>query len=187
MTSTAREVSPESRLPGFLLVSLVLHGLWLAMPLSAPAPAASPGRPAPLAAHLAAPIHRTQTAAALPGGKPAAMRARPLLPAKLKSVAEAGQIAAPEASAVTTIDLGATFASARAYGREPPQGSPPRMTLTLESTIARAIRQDEAIETRGAAGEYVLRQGRSRCVTPLQVPHFLEGKTMLTQCDVGKG
>lgn len=128
-----------------------------------------------------------QTAAAQPSSKGAAMHPSPTPQAGLESVAEAGEIAAPEASAVTTIDLGATFASARAYGREPPQGGTQRMTLTVESAIARAARQDEVIETHGAAGEYVLRQGRSRCVTPLQVPHFLEGKTMLTQCDVGKG
>jgi hypothetical protein len=115
------------------------------------------------------------------------MRSSPIPQARLGSVAEAGQVDAPEASAATTVDLGAVFASARAYGREPPQGSTPRMTLTVESAVARAVRPDELIETRGAAGEYVLRQGRSRCVTPLHVPHFLEGKTMLTQCEVGKG
>ena len=46
---------------------------------------------------------------------------------------------------------------------------------------------DVVVETRGHAGEYVTKSRHSRCVTPLVVPYFMEGKTMLTLCEVHKG
>lgn len=102
---------------------------------------------------------------------------------------EGFSIPAPPPSS-PTIDLDAALATARRQAREaPPRPSleTPRLPITVESAIAQATQHDEPVETRGANGEHVVKTRNMRCVTPIYVPHFLEGKTMLTQCEALKG
>ncbi len=63
----------------------------------------------------------------------------------------------------------------------------PKRQPTVESVIARAMAPQAVVEARGGNGEHVLRVGGKRCVTPLVAPHFMEGVTMLTQCELRKG
>lgn len=88
------------------------------------------------------------------------------------------------------IDLAAAKAVARAFAREPVPQNPidkPRTPITLETAIAKATMPDADIETRGAAGEHVVHNRKTRCVTPILVPWYMEGVTMPTQCEVKKG
>ncbi len=92
-----------------------------------------------------------------------------------------------------TVDVGQALATVRAAAREwraAPGAmvpmTPPALPTTVETAIARAARSDAVVETRGAAGEWVTRRGNSRCITPLQVPFYLAGKSLLTQCDTWK-
>lgn len=92
------------------------------------------------------------------------------------------------------VDVGQALATARAAAREwrAAPGAmvpmpPPALPITVETAIARAARSDVVVESRGAAGEWVTRRGDRRCVTPVQVPFYLAGKSMLTQCDAWKG
>jgi hypothetical protein len=171
----------DRRLIGFLAVSVALHLFWLAIPLrhrvSLPAPA-------PLVAHLLLPAPAQKSAVAARR----ADRGTPTAGAPSATIAPA-DTAAPE-SAAPAIDLDAVFATARSQAREAqPRAAPdvPQPQLTVEAAVARATRRQALVEKRGAAGEYVTMNGNSRCVTPLVVPHFLEGKTMLTQCEPRKG
>jgi hypothetical protein len=83
------------------------------------------------------------------------------------------------------------LAVARAIGktwqapREP--GIPPRPPATVETVIARATRPDALVEERDAAGNWVQRSGRARCVVALNhVPHFMRGMVIPAQCEVSK-
>lgn len=95
----------------------------------------------------------------------------------------------------SALDLDAAWATARAFAKEtrdqgrrmPAGGDTPPLPLTVEAAIAKATRPDVEVESRGAGGEWVVQDRKKRCVTPTQVPHFLEGKTMLTQCELRKG
>lgn len=172
----------DRRLIGFLAVSVALHLLWLAIPLHT---RGLPSTPAPLLAHLAPPP-------AAPEKSAVATRhpKRNVGPATIPDAAVVRAEAVVPEPARPTIDLDAAFATARSQGREtPPRATldAPRPQLSVEAAIARATRPDVQVETRGAAGEYVTINGKTRCVTPLLVPHFLEGKTMLTQCETRKG
>lgn len=167
----------DRRLVVFLALSIALHVLWLALPLRTKATGVVA---LPLSVRLASPEKSVVVGRHLPRGH-SAIAARHLSPG-----AEASVEAAP--AAPPAIDLDAAFATARSLGRETPSThETPPPPLTVETAIARATQPDAAIETRGANGEYVTRTRRSRCVTPLLVPHFLEGKTMLTQCEALKG
>ncbi len=89
------------------------------------------------------------------------------------------------------VDIGQALATARAAAKEwqtapDAKGGPPLPT-TMASAVAAARRSAVVVESRGAAGEWVTRQGRTRCVTPLQLPFYLAGKSMATQCDAWKG
>jgi len=181
------------RLAGLILLSLLLHGLLLALPgwrLQ--------GSAAPTAARLhvdlvvpAPPAPRpTQALPVTATARPTMERLATARPSPIPR-AEVS-LASPSPAATTaaaTIDLAAALATARAQARAvpgaPSQAGPP--TITVEAAIARAIRSDSLVETRGAGGERVTIQGRFRCVTPLVVPHFMEGKTVLTQCEAIKG
>lgn len=176
---------PDRRLIGFLAISVALHALWLAVPLHNRT--WSPDTPPPIEARLLPRLDRTIEPAHTEPARKSAVAAR-----LHETPITAG---APErpGGALTTppaIDLDMARATARAYAREAQPRTTldtPKPLLTVETAIARAAEADAAIETRGAAGEYVTMSRHTRCVTPIFVPHFLEGKTMLTQCEVRKG
>lgn len=180
-----REHPSDRRLIGFLAVSVALHLLWLTIP---PPTRNLPPKSAPLVAHLAPPVAPVTPAAPVTQKSAVVARqvdrgvARTSIPAPefVRAEAAAAESAAP------AIDLDAAFATARLQAREAQARTSldaPKPLLTVEAAIARATRRDILVETRGAAGEYVTTNGKTRCVTPLLVPHFLEGKTMLTQCE----
>lgn len=89
------------------------------------------------------------------------------------------------------VDIGQALATARAAAKEwqaaPDATGGPPLPTTMASAVAAAHRSAVVVESRGAAGEWVTRQGRTRCVTPLQLPFYLAGKSMATQCDAWKG
>lgn len=171
----------DRRLIAFLAVSAVLHLLALSLPrLSPPVDRDATG---PLAVRLL-PSQLEKSVVV------ARRAARTAAPATASSPAFVGQSAPAPETAAPKIDIDAAFATARSHGRETQARvapDAPQPQLTVEAAIARATRPDALIETRGAAGEYVTISGKTRCVTPLLVPHFLEGKTMLTQCETRKG
>ena len=177
----------------FLLLSLGLHAAILffigrvdvATPPVPPVPALSVLLPPPRFVPGSGPQARIEAA------PKSAVAARPpmLLTTQPGNPAPATALLSP-APAAPVINLETAIATVRAYAREAqPRTSPDaqKPMLTVETAIARAAVPDVVIETRGAAGEYVTNSKHSRCVTPLTVPHFMEGKSMLTQCDVSKG
>ncbi|MBI5786763.1 MAG: hypothetical protein HZA64_15030 [Rhodocyclales bacterium] len=170
----------DRRLLGFLAISMILHLLWLAIPL--PTRSALP-TPRALIAHLVPPAPPEKSVAVARRAERGVAAAPAPDPARTRPAAPAPEPAAP------VINLEAAFATARSQAREAPPhttlDAPPLLTVT--AAIARAAQRDTPVETRGTAGEYVTINGKTRCVTPLVVPHFLEGKTMLTQCETRKG
>jgi hypothetical protein len=168
----------DRRFVVFLALSLALHALWLALPLRTKVTGEA-ALPIPLNVQLA-PLHEEKSVVVtrhLPRGSVASNAPTPTPSAEV------------QAEAAPAINLDAAYATARNLGREGHAHPSPdaSRSLTIESAIARATQADEVIETRGANGEHVTRTRRSRCVTPIYVPHFLEGKTMLTQCEALKG
>lgn len=90
-------------------------------------------------------------------------------------------------SGMPVIDLDAARATARAQARETrpttrelPESIRPR--TTVETAIARAMEPDRRVESRGSAGELVTETRDLRCVTPLIVPHYMQGMTLPAQC-----
>jgi hypothetical protein len=185
--SIAADHSSDRRLLGFLAVSVALHVLWLAVPL--PTRTLPPPLPA-LIAHLTQPAAPQKSAVVVwnaPHGVRQLERGSPTASAPAAPIVPTDT--APE-PATPAINLDAAFATARSQAHEAQPRTAldaPKPELTVETAVARATRRDVLVETRGAAGEYVTMNGNSRCVTPLVVPHFLEGKTMLTQCEARKG
>jgi hypothetical protein len=88
------------------------------------------------------------------------------------------------------VDLEAALGTARTIGqeqnrqqkRQPIHGGTAHLPLTIESAVADATKPDVIVESRGAAGEYIVEGRNFRCVTPLLAPRHLEGVSMLTQC-----
>lgn len=174
----------DRRLVAFLALSLALHAVWLALPLRKTV-RGDAAMPPVLSVQLAPPAAPKPAVESghLVRGNATSNAAHPSPSAEARGVAEP----APPAPS-PTIDLEAAFASARSLGREAPAArAHPPPQVTIEAAIARATQPEEVIETRGAHGEYVTRGRHSRCVTPLVVPQYLEGKTMLTQCEAIKG
>jgi hypothetical protein len=177
--------SPSNRrLIGFLAISVALHALWLAVPL--PTRTALIDTPPPLVARLMPRADRSLEPARTEPTQKSAVAAR------LPDTSPA--LSAPESSAATpadpAIDVDAAYSVARGYARETQPHilrDAPKPVLTVEAAVARATQPDVVIETHGAAGEYVTKTRKLRCVTPTYIPHFLEGKTMLTQCEALKG
>lgn len=197
---TAAPSAPRHRsLIGFLLLSLFLHGAWLMLPLPPPASQGMTPRAAPLAVHLSPTPRPVEAKSAAPAqntarrpGPVSAPRTFPSLPSQLT----APQPAEPPTASIVerprpAVNMEQALATARSFAKEwRPTPNPltvPTPPLTVEAAVARATAPDVVIETRGAAGQYVTKSKRSRCVTPLTVPHFLEGKSMLTQCEFWKG
>lgn len=164
----------------FLALSIALHALWLAVPLRTKVAGAAA---VPLSVQLAP----------LTPAEKSAVVVRPLPPGRSATSAHQTSLGAePPIDAAPSlppaIDLDAAFATARSVAKDRPAAAPvtPSQT-TMATAVAGALRNHETIETRGANGEYVTISGKTRCVTPLLVPHFLEGKTMLTLCETRKG
>lgn len=171
----------DRRLAGFLAVSAALHLLWLAIPLHS---RGAPPKLAPLDVHLAPPELPQKSAVVVRQMERGIPTARTPDTTIVHAEADVPEHTTP------TINLDAAFAIARSQARaEPPRTTldAPKPEFTVEAAVARATQRQALVETRGAAGEYVTINGNSRCVTPLVVPHFLEGKTMLTQCEARKG
>lgn len=193
--SMAMEQPSDRRLIGFLALSLVLHALWLAVPLrtrTEPTDAPRPfvARLVPRVEHtvestLAEPTQKSAVAERLsvPTAKPTA----PKTPASNPAPVTATISPAP---ATPAINLDAAVATARAYAREAqPRTSldPPKRELTVEAAVARATEPDVIVESRGANGEHVTKTKRMRCVTPLTVPHYMQGMEIPTLCEARKG
>jgi hypothetical protein len=182
--------APDRRLVGFLAVSLALHLLWLAVPLSSGGTA--PAAATPIIAHLAPRLERPLEP---PHLDPAPHKPAPNTPTQKSAVAGRLSVAAPAtvteatiapAPATPRINLDAAAATARAYAREAqPRTSldAPKPVPTVETAIARATEPDVIVESRGPNGELVTKSKHSRCVTPLVVPHYLEGMTVPTLCN----
>lgn len=182
------------RLIGFLALSVLLHLAWLAWPLDPHRPSAL--RNTPLVAHLPA-LLQSATPVVSPSKQPEKPATdtitRPHVPgapasATLPPLRAPGLPEAVPPPVVPTIDLDAARASARAYAREPRparkalSGATPPRPATVESAIARVMEPDRVVESRGPAGELVTETRDMRCVTPLVVPHYLQGMTVPTQC-----
>jgi hypothetical protein len=175
--SLAMEHPSDRRLLGFLAISAALHALWLAVPLHTDTGMID--TPPPLVAHLLPRLDQPIEPARTEPARKSAVAAR-----LLEHEVDAPTPAQP------AIDLDSARASARAWAREAqPRTSldAPKPLFTVETAIAHATVADVVVEAHGAAGEYVTKSRHSRCVTPTHIPHFLEGKTMLTQCEVRKG
>jgi hypothetical protein len=200
MTIGLPDITPAGqtgkRMPAFLLLSLLLHLVWLTLPIM---PKRATRHQAPSARPLAVHLARPQPAMVAPVGAKAARAAvvRGLVPpAEIigppPPATDHGE-PRPAASAdqpPAIVDIGQALATARSAAREwqaaPGAMAPPALPATVETVVARAARSDVVVEIRGAAGEWITRRGNSRCITPLQVPFFLAGKSLLTQCDAWK-
>ncbi len=185
--SIAREYPPDRRLIGFLAVSLVLHGLWLAIPLNTRISLQAARQLVPLTAELLQqPTPKSVVAARLP-------ERTSTRPSDVSAEIDTGHTApaSPELAAPgPTISIDGALATARAYAHEPvPRTSldAPKLPLTVEAAVAKATEPDIAVESRGAAGEYVTTTRHWRCVKPLVVPNFMDGVTILAQCTRRKG
>lgn len=173
----------DRRLFVFLALSIALHALWLVLPMRTRT-ATEAMMPEPLNIHLvpSTPVEKSAMVTRQ------AKRGIPTTRAPDATIIQA-DTTAPE-PATPAINLDAALATARAQAREAQPRTAldaPKPQLTVEAAVAHAMQRQALVETRGAAGEYVTMNGNSRCVTPLVVPHFLEGKTMLTQCEARKG
>jgi len=175
------------RLIGFLAVSAVLHLLLLAVEL--PPKRSSAGATSPLTVQLSRVDQSPRPPTAVTADK-AGTASRLSKPPSASDTPNAVIGLPVQEQAKPAIDVDAAVAAARSYAREPRPHlpfEPTQKVLTVEASIARAMAPDVVVETRGHAGEYVTKSRHSRCVTPLVVPYFLEGKTMLTLCEVHKG
>lgn len=88
------------------------------------------------------------------------------------------------------IDIAGALASARVIAREsrpPPALDRPRPPLTVEAAVAEATRPDVAVESRGADGEWIVQDRKTRCVARIQRKWFEEGVPMLPLCEFRKG
>jgi hypothetical protein len=188
----------DRRVLGFLLLSLLLHILWLALPLSRQASLTSV-RPLPaLAVHLARPeaLHEVATGQPLPKPAEGARSAHPraLETSRPEAAATAHtklEPASPQERQGTGINLETAFAAARSIAKDtkaaPSALGSPTLPLTVETAVAKATRPDVVVESRGANGEWVTQDRKSRCVARIQRKWFEEGVPMLTLCEVKKG
>jgi hypothetical protein len=183
----ASERPPNRRLIGFLALSLALHALWLAVPLRTRN--AAPEGPKPFVARLLPRVDLAIEPARTEPAPKSAVVERLSVPATTPRSNAASVTATISPAATTpaspTINLDAAVATARAYAREAqPRTSldAPKRELTVETVIARATAPDVMIETRGANGEHVTLTKHTRCVTPLTVPHYMQGMEIPTQC-----
>jgi hypothetical protein len=169
--------------------SLLVH---LCLALLLPRLPAQPTRLAPIHAHLAA-TARDETIAQPPSPPVRKLAERSASAAKSDPPAHSLQGIPATTSPTTpipTVDVAAAMATARAIAKEPlPRTTlgPTRTPITVETAIARATQPDVVVESRGANGEWVTQDRKSRCVGRIQRKWFEEGVPMLTLCEVKKG
>ena len=174
---------------GFLVVSVLLHLLWLAIPLHPRTSSEFAGMPAALTAHLLPRLDRAIQPARTEPAQKSAVVVRHAEPSAVMSVPASPASEVTIAPATATIDLDVARATARAYAREPQPRTTldaPKPLLTVEAAVARATEPDFVIETRGPAGERIIQTRDTRCVMPLVVPNFMQGVTVLALCEKRK-
>lgn len=170
--------------------SLLLHACLLTL---LPEFAGRPPSPMPLQVNLS-PLRERAAREILPGAsaeKPArhtesfSAAPRRLAPARPQDIASLPDDPR-QSTPVPVIDLDAARATSRALARKPAPRAPAVASApqpTVESVVARVMAPVNTIETRGPAGERVTIHGKMRCVTPIVVPHYMEGMTIPTQCE----
>jgi hypothetical protein len=185
------------RVPGFLLLSVLLHLSWLALPLPNRATPGPVGQPPSLAVHLV-PTPREVASVQQPlltPAQPAPGTHPHIRDARMPDNAATAPATREPASSLerqdVRIDLETVFATVRSIARETKPAPPAigRTTLppTVETAVATATRTDMLVEERDAAGNWVQRFGRSRCMVALNnVPHFMRGMVIPAQCEVSK-
>ena len=181
--------SGDRRLPGFLLLSLLLHIAWLALPAARRAAPASVWRQPALAVHLAQPPAPEPTQVA-GRDRPRTQNARRH---EIAATADAKREPATpvhrDQGIQTHIDLETVFAAARmiAKDRTPNAAVKPESMPGVEAAVAKATRADVLVEERDAAGNWIHRIGGRRCVVAvLRIPFFMQGMAIPVQCEVSK-
>jgi hypothetical protein len=179
----------RSRLIAALLLSLMLHATLLFLSRSI-----ATDRPPPQHRLLSVTLAPRQAAIAFAAPTRPDSAALPLTKqgrtfgpsAKVHEIPASVPVPTP---ATPRIDLETAYATARAYGRKTPPRPPletAKPPLTVESAVAAATRRAQLVETHGANGEYVTIDGNTRCVLPLQVPHFVVGTPIVAKCEARK-
>jgi hypothetical protein len=187
----------DGRVLGFLLLSLLLHGLWLALPLEKRASPGPVSPPPSLAVQLVQPPAPREIMIDQPSPRPRRRtRDDTPRPQDTSSTDAATTVLSDRVPASTSqrqhtgIDLETAYAAARSIAKDtkPPStiGSP-ALPLTVEAAVAKATKPDTVIESRGANGEWVTQDRKTRCVARIQRKWFEEGVPMLTLCEVKKG
>jgi hypothetical protein len=178
------------RMLAFLALSLLLHGLFVFLALGnrrlphAVAEATSLDVQMPRAVHPSAipMVHERNEVAHAGSASPSIFAHRQAPEAGDQPVETVGT----SESRHSTVDLNAVFASARSLGREAKgsrvPGRPATPGTTVESAIAKAFGSGDIVETRGADGEWVYQTGDLRCVSPVRVPVFMQGVTLMPLC-----
>jgi len=171
-------------------LSLLVHlglGLWLLRLPSALMP------PNPLQVRLA-PAPTAPTLSPPSPSFPRLAREQPIPMPQPANPAAPGIEETPAATATAPgpdIDIDAALATARALGKEARSPSTPapaaRSPATVEAAIARATQPDLVVESRGANGEWVTQDRRTRCVARIQRKWFEDGVTLLPLCELKKG
>jgi hypothetical protein len=185
----------QARFFWFLLLSLFLHTVWLTLPVHRCAIQDSSPKAPPLVARFTQ-MHKTaaEQVATEPSKAPRHGLSQPrgtiLPPNTATTLAEPEPAPSPE-SPRSGVDVERAFSTARSIAKDrevtPNTTGTTALPATVETAVAKAARSDVVVESRGAAGEWVTRQGKTRCVTPMQVPFYMAGKSMLTQCEAWKG
>lgn len=172
-----------------LAVSLLVHLTAALLWPHRPAPA---GPPAPLLVRLAPPAEPAPAAPRPPRPPPGTVAASPhALPQTHSDAAARGAVETPSVPAAEpAIDIGAVLARARAIAHEvqpaAPAG-PAKPPATLATVIAHAAKAHTISESRGANGEWIVTDGKRRCVARIQRKWFEDGTPMLPLCEVRKG
>jgi hypothetical protein len=183
---------------GFLLLSLLLHVFWLALPLSKQVSLTSIRSLPALAVHLAQPQapREIATEQALPKPTENTRSAHPRAQEASRSEAQVTahperEPALPQERQGTSINLETAYAAARSIAKDtkpaPNTLGSPALPQTVETAVAKATRPDVVVESRGANGEWVTQDRKTRCVGRIQRKWFEEGVPMLTLCEVKKG
>jgi hypothetical protein len=185
------EITYRPNLSWAIAFSLLVH---LCLALLLPRLPAQPTRLAPLQAHLA-PTVRDTTIPPIPSPTVRSLPEQPSATATSDASAPARSVQGVPATVspttpVPTVDVAAAMSTARAIAKEPlPRTTlgPTRTPITLETAIAKATQPDVIVESRGANGEWVTQDRKSRCVGRIQRKWFEEGVPMLTLCEIKKG
>ncbi|MBI4984305.1 MAG: hypothetical protein HZC24_02875 [Rhodocyclales bacterium] len=189
----------DTGLLGVLLLSAMLHALWLALPAPDRLAIVSPPQPPALAVRLVQAAPPRLSAAEQPMARPTdgARSGQPLAQHDAPTFEDAAgvhaEIEAPASAARHSprIDTATVFAAARLIARDPKPAPAPAagaaLPATVETAVVKATRPDVLVESRSSTGEWIEKRGKTRCVSPTHVPHYLERQAVLTLCEVRKG